>query len=286
MKNNLYYAKKSTHPVKYTNVNYGSVESNELPLIVNVAGCINTPENHQNLNKTGRKDYYLLYVIQGTLVGTNSDGKATINAGEVVVMPPKKYYCFDCYAEDTVYFLCVQFTGSQALEKLKHYGISIFPSINKLSTNNQIQKRFKSLFDAFSLEDEYRSEELSVILERIFIEIARAIKNKENDKVILSRSIRYINEYYTTEIRITDLAKMENMCTTAYNMAFKKQFGISPIKHIISLRIQLAIELLETSNISIKEISMLSGYDNFNYFSRIFKEYTGNSPSEYRKLKK
>lgn len=285
MENNLYYAKKPTSPVKYTNVNYGSVESNELPLIVNVAGCINTPKSHQNLNKTGRKDYYLLYVIQGTLKGLNPDGRATINAGEVVVMPPKKSYCFDCYADDVVYFLCVHFTGSQALEKLNKYGISVFPSVNKLSSNNQIQKRFKSLFDAFLLEDEYRSEELSIILERIFIEIARAIRNKENDKIILSKSVRYINEHYTTEIRITDLAKMENMCTTAYNMAFKKQFGISPIKHIISLRIQLAIELLETSNIPIKEISMLSGYDNFNYFSRIFKEYTGKSPSSYRKQK-
>jgi len=279
----MYYAKKSSRPIKYTEVNYGSIESNKSPLIVNVAGCINAPQNHQNSNKIGRKDYYLIYVIQGTLKGSNPDGEATINAGEVVVMPPKKSYSFVCYADGAVYFLCVHFTGSQALEMLNKYGISTFPKVNKLSSSNQIQKRFKSLFDAFSLEDEYRIYELANLLERIFIEIARAIKNKESDGITLSKSLRYINEYYTSEIRITDLAKMENMCMTAYNMTFKKQFGISPVKYIIGLRIQLASELLKTSNISIKEISLMSGYDNFNYFSRIFKGYTGKAPSEYRK---
>ncbi len=285
LKSNIYHSQKLNRHTKYTDVNYGSIESNEAPLIVNIAGCINAPYNHRNLNKIGRNDYYLIYVIQGELKGKNPSGEATIKAGELVVMPPKQWYCIDCYADDMVYFLCVHFTGSQAAEKLKKYGISIFPSVNKLSADNQVQKRFKSIFDAFSQEDEYLGEELANLLERLFIEIARGIKNKENDKTPLSKSVRYINENYTTEIRITDLAKMENMCMTAYNKAFKKQFGKSPINHIISLRMQLAIELLETSNISIKEISFMCGYDNFNYFTRIFKQYIGKSPSKYRKYK-
>ena len=285
MENNLYFAKKITGPVKYNNVYYGNVESNESPLIVNVAGCINTPKNHQNLNKIGRKDYYLLYVIQGTLKGLNPDGRATINAGEVVVMPPKKSYCFDCYADEVVYFLCVHFTGSQALEKLQKYGIQIFPNINKLNSVHNIPRYFKSIFDVLASENDFRVEESSILLERLFVEMARSIKNKENEEMTLKKSIRYINENYTTEIKITDLAKMENMCMTAYDAAFKKQLGISPIKYIINLRIQFAKELLETSNISVKEISLMSGYGNFNYFSRIFKEYVSMSPSEYRKRK-
>ena len=285
LKSNIYHSRKLNAHVKYTDVNYGDIESYESPLIVNIAGCINTPYNHQNLNKIGRNDYYLIYVIKGVLKGKNPDGEATVTAGELMVIPPKKWYCIDCYADDTVYFFCVHFTGAQAKEKLKKYGISIFPSVNKLSADNQVQKRFKSIFDAFSLEDEYLSEELSSLLEQLFIEIARGIKRKESDKAPLSKSIRYINECYNTEIRTTDLAKMENMCMTAYNKAFKYQFGKSPINYIIGMRMQLAIELLETSDISIKEISFMCGYDNFNYFTRIFKQYIGKTPSEYRKNK-
>lgn len=285
MKSNIYHSRKLNRHVRYTDVNYGSIESSESPLVVNIAGCINTPFDHQNLNKIGRNDYYLIYVIKGILKGKNPDGEATIKAGELVVMPPKKWYCIDCYADETVYFFCVHFTGSQAEEKLKKYGISPFPSVNKLSADNQVQKRFKSIFDAFLQEDEYLSEELSCLLERLFVEIARGIKNKKSEKTPLSKSVRYINEYYTSEIRTTNLAKMENMCMTAYNKAFKNQFGKSPVNYIISLRMQLAMELLETSDISIKEISFMCGYDDFNYFTRLFKQYVGKTPSEYRKNK-
>lgn len=285
MKSNIFHSRKLNRHVRYTDVNYGSIESSESPLVVNIAGCINTPYDHQNLNKIGRNDYYLIYVIKGILKGKNPDGEATIKAGELVVMPPKKWYCIDCYADETVYFFCVHFTGSQAEEKLKKYGISVFPSVNKPSADNQVQKRFKSIFDAFLQEDEYLSEELSCLLERLFVEIARGIKNKKSEKTPLSKSVRYINEYYTTEIRTTNLAKMENMCMTAYNKAFKNQFGKSPVNYIISLRMQLAIELLETSDISIKEISFMCGYDDFNYFTRLFKQYVGKTPSEYRKNK-
>ena len=285
MKSNIYHSRKLNRHVRYTDVNYGSIESSESPLVVNIAGCINTPYDHQNLNKIGRNDYYLIYVIKGILKGKNPDGEATIKAGELVVMPPKKWYCIDCYADETVYFFCVHFTGSQAEEKLKKYGISPFPSVNMLSADNQVQKRFKSIFDAFLQEDEYLSEELSCLLERLFVEIARGIKNKKSEKTPLSKSVRYINEYYTSEIRTTNLAKMENMCMTAYNKAFKNQFGKSPVNYIISLRMQLAIELLETSDISIKEISFMCGYDDFNYFTRLFKQYVGKTPSEYRKNK-
>lgn len=285
MKSNIYHSRKLNRHVRYTDVNYGSIESSESPLVVNIAGCINTPYDHQNLNKIGRNDYYLIYVIKGILKGKNPDGEATIKAGELVVMPPKKWYCIDCYADETVYFFCVHFTGSQAEEKLKKYGISPFPSVNKLSADNQVQKRFKSIFDAFLQEDEYLSEELSCLLERLFVEIARGIKNKKSEKTPLSKSVRYINEYYTSEIRTTNLAKMENMCMTAYNKAFKNQFGKSPVNYIISLRMQLAMELLETSDISIKEISFMCGYDDFNYFTRLFKQYVGKTPSEYRKNK-
>ena len=44
-----------------------------------------------------------------------------------------------------------------------------------------------------------------------------------------------------------------------------------------------AIEMLETSSFSIKEISAMCGYYNFNFFARIFKKFTGLSPTEYKK---
>jgi AraC-like DNA-binding protein len=75
---------------------------------------------------------------------------------------------------------------------------------------------------------------------------------------------------------------MENMSVTSYNREFKRQLNTSPTKYIIGKRIQLAKELLETTNLSITEISLTCGYNDINFFSRVFKETSGCSPTSYK----
>ena len=58
------------------------------------------------------------------------------------------------------------------------------------------------------------------------------------------------------------------------------------MQYIVSLRIAAAKGYLENSNKNIAEIASTVGYDNALYFSRLFKKYTGLTPSEYRKKNK
>jgi len=54
------------------------------------------------------------------------------------------------------------------------------------------------------------------------------------------------------------------------------------MKHLSELRIKEAKKMLLNTNIQIKEISMSVGYKNVFYFDRVFKNYTGITPSEFR----
>ena len=64
---------------------------------------------------------------------------------------------------------------------------------------------------------------------------------------------------------------------------FKQTTMKSPMQYILSIRINNAISLLETTDYNITEIATIIGYDNPLYFSRIFKKQTGLSPSDFRK---
>ena len=64
---------------------------------------------------------------------------------------------------------------------------------------------------------------------------------------------------------------------------FKSIMKISPMQYIISLRIAMAKGYLENSAKNISEISNEVGYENALYFSRLFRKYTGMTPTEYRK---
>ena len=267
---------------EYWDINHNSRECLGAPLVVNVAACTNADTYSSCSNKSGRLDFFLMYVISGELFVKTEHGSADIRENDLVVIPPKTPYFFDSKTTPFCY-LCVHFTGSQALEKLRKYELRAFPEVNVLCPQNHLQQRFKTLFEAIAKNDEYRENELGLLLERLLIEAARGIKSKADDLTPLSKSIRYINEFYHTEIRTTELAKMENMCMTTYNLHFKKQVGMPPTKYIQRLRMEYAMSLLETSNMSVTEVGILCGYADVNFFSRTFKAYVGISPKLFRK---
>lgn len=266
---------------KWWDINHNNRECNHLPLIVNVAACAK-PEFPANcINKNGRLDFFLIFMIYGSLLIKTEHGEAQVCENDLAIIPPKEPYHIESASAPFCY-LCVHFTGSSAREKLSEYGLKAFPDINSLDPKNHMQLRFKTLFEAIAKNDELRDRELGLLLERLFIEAARGVKYKEDDNVPLSRSIRHINEFYSTDIKMTDLAKMEGMCMTTFNLKFKNQMGMPPTKYIIKLRMEYALSLLETSSMSIGEIGYACGYGDINFFSRSFKRYFGVSPTFYR----
>ena len=260
---------------------FGDDSSDELPLLVNCAGLTYAGCPHINSNDKGRLDYYLIYVLADEVQILRQDEWQELAPGSVIIIPPNTPYKCKC-ATGSASFLWVHFTGSNVRQILDRYKIGLFPSIYKTATVNNVSSRFQKLFEGFARNDDYRPFDLSSLLDRLLIEIGRAIKKTETERVSLSRSIRFINENYTTQIKIPDLAKMENMCMTAYNMAFKKQMGMPPTKYIIKLRTDNAKELLRTTNLTIREIGALCGYDDVNFFRKTFKRATGYTPAEFR----
>lgn len=280
---NAFYSTKLRNSINVMkDVNHASIENMDISLMVNCAHCCNTTQSHTNRNVIGRRDYYLIYFIEGEYDVTADCKKALMKGGEVLVIPPKTKYEILC-SGNHMYFLCVHFTGNEARKLLNINGINIFPYTNQVAPINSLFLRFKDIFDAFSMNDEFRGRELACLLERLLIEIGRAKKSFDGSAFKISKSISYIDENYTQRIKISELAQMETMCLTAYNKHFKVQMGVTPSKYIIALRMQMAKELLETSSLSIKEISSMCGYDNFNFFARMFKKHTGQTPTDYKK---
>ena len=98
-----------------------------------------------------------------------------------------------------------------------------------------------------------------------------------------ANSIRkYIEENYANDINTKDIAESMFLSTSYVCRKFMSIYKISPMKYISLLRLNKAKQLLESSELSITEISTIVGFSDLHYFSRCFKHYTGTSPSEYR----
>jgi len=94
---------------------------------------------------------------------------------------------------------------------------------------------------------------------------------------------RNINKY----IKISDVTEALNISQAHLCRIMKRDFGKSFTEYVNDLKIERAKELLETTDLSVSEIATMLGFEDSNYFSRLFKKLTGENTTSYRKkLKK
>lgn len=98
----------------------------------------------------------------------------------------------------------------------------------------------------------------------------------------IERSIAYMREHLDRSLQVATLAALVNVSPSHYFGLFKRWTGSAPIDYFVGLRMQQARHLLDTTELSIKEVAIALGYQDPFYFSRVFKSVNRLAPSEYR----
>ena len=96
----------------------------------------------------------------------------------------------------------------------------------------------------------------------------------------------YVKEHYKEDISRDTIADVFFLTPEYLAKVYKRQTGHNLKDYIIGYRIEMAKQLLTDDTKSISDISAEVGFDNFSYFSTVFKKYTGITPGEYRRSKK
>ena len=138
-------------------------------------------------------------------------------------------------------------------------------------------------------------ETLSEVVNRIAsrrhqhqVPAAEMLKPMESDvsaaaNPYISQTITYISEHLTEPISIADIADVLHLNPQYVMRVFKKEMGCPILQYITARRIALAVRYLEETNISVTDVAILCGFDNYSYFIRIFRRFTGETPVSYRK---
>lgn len=94
--------------------------------------------------------------------------------------------------------------------------------------------------------------------------------------------LQYIQNNYKESISILQLASLCHFSKTHFMSFFKQTVGISCVEYIIQVRLRVATDLLRTTDLSISDIALDSGFQNLSNFNRKFKSYYHITPTEYR----
>ena len=93
---------------------------------------------------------------------------------------------------------------------------------------------------------------------------------------------RYIEQSYHENITLTALAEQYHMDASYLSRIFSQKYGETIIAFLTRIRMEKAAELMKDQDKKLETISFLVGYDDYNYFSRVFRKKMGCSPREYR----
>ncbi len=173
--------------------------------------------------------------------------------------------------------------------KIKELNNKIFSlTLNELNKIKRlilsIEKELITQYDGF-----WPCRSRSYLLELLFY-IQNIFDSKEDSNNTLSEEdetfsaiCEYLNEHISEQISLETLIAAFNINRNKLNKIFINKTSKTCLNYLSDLRTDMAKMILSNTEIPIGEVSSRVGYPDSNYFTKIFKKYTGFTPSEYRK---
>ncbi|MCA0901320.1 GlxA family transcriptional regulator [Microbulbifer agarilyticus] len=120
-------------------------------------------------------------------------------------------------------------------------------------------------------------------IRRPFEEIAYsegAVHLHPDEEIVQAQT--WLKQHCSDDVKLSEVAKHFDMSVRSFNRRFKLATGQTPLQYLQNVRIDMARELLQSSNLSVNEIAEKVGYQDMGHFTALFKKFLSTTPSEYR----
>lgn len=146
---------------------------------------------------------------------------------------------------------------------------------------------FSHIFDNEEYDEYYDCAIYSVnhmigFIDWLFTRMERNKGNNTRKEMIVEAVKRYIGEHLADDLSRKQIAEVMYMSEDYVGKIFIGAEGKSISTYVMEQRMELAKKDLEQTSLPVSQIAMVSGYHNFSYFSKTFRDYTGYTPNEYR----
>jgi AraC-like DNA-binding protein len=260
-------------------------------LYVTDIGHFPKTRSHSVYREEGSKQYIMIFCATGKGVVRIQGAELELTTGQLIIIPPGIPHKYEADQATPWNIYWFHFAGSQASEYQKLLGINERRPTMQVADGDALIRQFESLYavvvSAFTDSALVQaSVELSKMLCLInSLRTGRHRKSRKSEQRILA-SIEYITNQYAAPHTLEELACNAGLSVPHYVTLFRQQTGTSPIRYLTRVRLRHACELLDLSDKPVADIARSVGYEDAFYFSRVFRNSTGHSPTTYRKLHK
>ncbi|NBF41372.1 MAG: helix-turn-helix domain-containing protein, partial [Spirochaetes bacterium] len=125
------------------------------------------------------------------------------------------------------------------------------------------------------------AEDMLDVLSRLIRGARDTAGSYEGDSRSLRDALEYLRRHFSEPVSLDDVAAAAGVSSAHLSRLFRRELQLSFSDYLSSLRMEEAQRLLSESSHSIKEVGYAVGYQDANYFSRVFKRWVGVRPREF-----
>lgn len=280
----------------------------ERPLAYYKSGQFVSAEDWQHKEMQLSKDFELLIGLQHSIYIQVGAKQYELQPGDVLLIPPGvRYFGYHPSQKGASFFWLHFFPRMEAVtyskEQLINHLMASEIDSHKAAINNSVflpaffrvtftDKPFilmkqildianASYYSTFAV-DYVVTELLIELTEQYHKQLLHSTTNPADNSQKFAQIVEWIRVNIYEDLSVKEVADTFSFNPDHLTRLFKKKIGMSTIKYINTLRLNKAKELLCTTNKSIKEISYELNFKDEKYFMKLFKNYEGITPSQFR----
>lgn len=233
------------------------------------------------------QEYQINYITQGEGIMETREGSFPIAAGSVILVKPDVWHRYRPLKKTGWFEHYVGFSGDIARKMVQSSEILNGPPVINIGFQEHLINLFQEIVNQVKTERPGYHQICSGLVINL---LGQVISTKKNEnfrhnpvEAVIQKACMIIRDNPDQNLNIEKLAEELKINYSLFRKAFKKYTGLSPMQYHASLRIKQAIHLLTNTDLSVKEISFNLGFCSVFYFSKLFKEKTGRTPSDFRR---
>ena len=252
----------------------------KVPLTIESFG-ITFPSPNSHIQRFDARYFILEYIVSGKGY-LKVDGKLhTLHANDVYLLEPGSSHEYYADKDDPFKKYWINFKSDVFFHILHEYDLNQIYVFHDTDISEEMTKIFE--LEKVSLYNDQIYKQASNYLFTIFMKLAEKNQIKAEGSVIAQQILAELDKAIDSSISIDEICDTLFISRSKLIREFKKHYNITPHAYLVNRKIAFSKMLLQNSAHSIKSISNHLGFADEHYFSNIFKQKTGITPSEYRK---
>ena len=240
-----------------------------------------------------RPGYQLHVILSGKGVLSVDGNKQELHFGQMFITKPGEDTWYQADENDPWAYCWMTFDGNNAFRYAESAGFR--NGVNWIDCHVD-EERFYNLVKRILDQPELTLANDLMRMGLLMEYIGLAIESNYKSEKVVRREYEYTTDVYVgyavnfmqsnyASVKVSDVARYIGIHRSYLTNIFKKKMGISPQEYLMQCKLKKSCELLLETQMPIQEISQQVGYDNPLTFSKIFKNFYGVSPKNYRTQK-